>query len=820
MKKIYVLFATILAFAFTSQAQTKTNISGAIADKSEKPVVAATVSLLKPKDSSVIRVTASNESGHFVVRDVVSGEYLVMISGVGLQTTYSAPFLVNGAPVELPKFKLENATKDLKQVTVVGRKPMIEQKIDRMVVNVDAAVSNTGTNALEVLEKSPGVQVDKDGNISLKGKQGVLILLDGRPTYLSGQELANMLKGMQSSQLDQIEIMTNPPAKYDAAGNSGVINIKTKKNKMKGTNGNVTVGVSQGSYFRTNESLSLNYRNNKVNIFSSYSFGWSNFFQQLDIHRKYFEDNHSLRAIFDQRSLMLMSRQNHNLKIGMDYTLTKKTTLGVVASGFYNPSVERGSNTSYLKNPEFVTDSIVQASSRSEELWKNVSLNLNARHQFDSTGREITADFDYIMYDASSLQDFTNSTYNPNWVKKYDERLRGDLPVGINIYTAKVDYTHPLKKEAKLEFGVKASHVVTENRANYYELMNQNWETDYRKTNHFDYNENVYAAYLNFNKQITKKFGVQTGLRFESTTYEGFQHGNPTREDSSFQRSYNSWFPTVYLSYKAGKHHQFGLNVGRRIDRPAYQDMNPFLFFLDKYTYGQGNPYLKPQYSNNIEFSHIFKEFLTTTLNYGITNDMFIETFDQPEQVGNEYNYATIVRQGNIGRRENAGIAVNVQMPVTKWWTAMIYSNYNYSKFRGPVNGEMVVAEAGNLMFNVNNQFKFNKGWSAEISGWYRSKGIEGQLTIDPMGQFNVGVARQILKNKGTIKLNVRDLFYTQQAKGYMKFESTEASFRNSRDSRVLNLTFSYRFGKAMNGNGSQRKKGGANEEQNRVKAE
>jgi hypothetical protein len=273
------------------------------------------------------------------------------------------------------------------------------------------------------------------------------------------------------------------------------------------------------------------------------------------------------------------------------------------------------------------------------------------------------------------------------------------------------------------------------------------------------------------------------------------------------------------VSYKADKNNQFAVNFGRRIDRPAYQDLNPFLFFIDKYTYGQGNPYLKPQYSNNVELSHIYKDFLTTTLNYGVTNNLFIETFDQADDINGEYNYITIFRQGNIGKMTNAGISMNVQKPVTKWWTTMIYANYNYRKFNGLVNNEMVEVEAGNFVTNINNQFKFSKGWSAEISGWYRTKGIEGQIIIEPMGACNVGVGKQVLKNKGTIKLNVRDIFYTQVAKGQINFESTEATFQNYRDTRVVNVTFSYRFGKPMNGGNGQRKKGGANEEQNRVKS-
>jgi iron complex outermembrane recepter protein len=793
-------------------AQYKTGISGKVNNTAGEPFASATIQLIKAIDSSLVKITTSNTSGLFQFEQVAGGDYLVLISAAGYAKTYSPIIRVvpGSAAVRIEPLVLQVQLKDLSAVTVVARKPLIEQKIDKTVVNVDAFVTNTGSNALEVLEKAPGVQVDKDGNISLKGKQGVVIMMDGRPTYLSGADLANLLKSMQASQLEQIEIMTNPPAKYDAAGNSGIINIKTKKNKQKGFNGSVSAGYGQGTYFKNNESLSLNYRNGKINLFSNYSLNRSDNYQELDIHRRYKNDDGSTNAIFDQVSFVKTRRMSNNLKLGMDYFLTNRTTVGVVLSGFYSPESNLGTNSSYLKNPQLQTDSIVYATSYVREIWKNASINLNVRHQYDSTGREITADVDYIKYNAGNDQHFINTTLTPAWVKKYDEQLRGHLPVSIDIYSAKVDYTHPLKKNTKLEMGWKSSYVTTDSKANYYELLNSEWQNDYGKTNFFDYKENINAAYVNINRQLNEKWGIQAGLRFENTNLRGHQYGNPQKGDSSFNRSYNSLFPTVYVSYKAGKDHQFGASFGRRIDRPAYQDMNPFMFFLDKYTYGSGNPFLKPQYSNNIELTHIFKSFLTTTLNYGITKDLFMETFDQ-------LGYATIVRQGNIGRRENGGVSVSANMPVGKWLTVIVYTNYNYNKFTGNLNGEDIRVEAGNFLVSLNNQVRIGEKWSGELSGWARTRGIEGQILLEPMGQLNAGISRQVLKGKGSVRVNVRDIFYTQVPRGDINFKKTEASFVNKRDNRVVNLTFTYRFGKPLkNGNSQPRK--GASDEQNRVK--
>lgn len=819
-KTLFLLTLALSTLSFVSMGQSNTSVKGNVTDKQGKPAEAVTVTVLLAKDSSAVKLQSTDKSGNFEFLDLSFGRFLLLYSSVGHENAYSESFELSAAnaSVQLPSIQLNQASKEMEAVTVVHRKAFIEQKIDKTVVNVDAAVTNVGATALEVLEKSPGVMVDKDGNISLKGKQSVMVMMDGRPTYLTGEQLANLLKSMPASSIDQIELVTNPSAKYDAAGNSGIINIKTKKNKQKGFNGTLTLNYGQGAYWKTNNSLNLNYRTGKFNFFANGGYSIWNSFQELNINRKFSDANSKeLNAIFEQTSFMKNENKNYNMKIGADYYLSKKTTLGLVLNGNFSPEKQNGLNTSYMMNSSSQTDSIITATSSNRDLWKNRSVNVNMRHQFDSTGKELTADLDYITYGSNSEQLFVNTIYDPNWTAKSVENLRGRLPIDIDIYSAKLDYTQPLKKGAKMEAGLKTSIVNTTNVAGYTNLTDGSWAPDYDKSNNFDYKENILAGYLNYNRQI-KKFGIQAGLRYEHTSYEGFQFGNPQRADSSFKRSYGSLFPTLFVSYAANDKNQLAMSYGRRIDRPAYQDLNPFLFFLDKYTYGRGNPYLQPQFTHNIEFTHTYNSFLTTTLNYSYTKDFFSETFSQGNPQFNEPEYATIVRQGNIGSRQNAGVSVSAQIPVQKWWTAILYINYNYSQFKGELNNETIDVAAGTLMTNINNQFKFKKGWSAELSGWYRSKGVEGQILIDPMGAAAAGVSKQILKSKGTLKLNVRDMFYTQKVKGTINFQTTNASFMNLRDTRVVNLSFVYRFGKPIKGTQPRRKIGGANDEQNRVK--
>jgi len=817
MKKLILLASgALIALSGFAQKTAPGSVVGMIKDENQKNVESVSVSLLQAKDSTSIKTIASDKTGLYHFDGVAAGKYLVAATAVGHVTGYSTVFDVSSSNsfTQLKAIILKKKSSELQEVAVVGKKPFIEQKSDRMIVNVDASPANAGSTVMDVLEKSPGVMVDKDGNISLKGKQGVTIMIDNKPTYLNSTQLANYLKSLPASAIDQLEIMTNPSAKYDAAGNSGIINIKTKKNKTKGFNGSLTLTHTQGVYPKPSGSINTNYRNGKFNVFLNGGYTHWEGFQTLNINRNYLDvSDKQINSIFTQKTNMKFTNPEFNIKFGVDYYLSEKTTVGFVASGFQNNESNQSTSNIFLKDANNNVDSIVYSTGNTKGKWRNGSFNLNLRHQYDSTGRELTADLDYMRYNSGSDQYFVNTTYNPDWTFRDQTKLTGNLPSTINIYSFKTDYSHPLKKDLKLEAGLKTSYVTTDNDANYFNLINDVPQVDTGKTNHFIYKENINAGYINLNKQY-KKWGIQAGLRVENTNYSGHQLGNEytvNNNDSVFKKSYVNFFPTLYVSYQASEKNQFSVNYGRRIDRPSYEDLNPFLFFLDQYTYQAGNPYLQPQYSNNIELSHTYKGFLTTTLNYSNTKNFFTETFEQQD-------HATIVRRGNIGRRQNAGIAVSAQIKVVKWWTAIVYANANFNQFNGMLYGENIDASATTYLGNLNNQFRFGKGWSAELSGWYRSKGLEGQIVIQPMGAASAAVSKQLFRDKATMKVGLRDMFYTQQAKGQIDFQQTQASFHNSRDSRQLSISFTYRFGKPIKGPQPRRNAGGAGDESNRVK--
>ncbi len=816
MKKIITIL-TMLVFSCTgyfSFAQTKdeANITGSVSGTG-RPVDAATITLLAAKDSVTVKTTITGSDGKFSFSKTGAGKYLVSIQAIGFSAYYSEVFELTSAnyTYSVKPVNLIALNQQLGNITVTTKRPFIEQKLDKTVVNVEASPTNVGLSALEVLEKSPGVSVDKDGNVSLKGKQGVLILVDNKPTYLSGADLANFLKNTPSSNLDQIEIMTNPPAKYDAAGNSGIINIKTKKSKIKGFNGSVTLGGGMGIHPKANESANLNYRVGKVNLFGNYSYNYNKGQQDLDLTRNFRDQSTGeLLSVFKQHTDMTPNYQTHSYKIGADFYASKKTTLGVVFNGYTNPGNFASTNTTNIYNAANKLQSVTLATSSSKEKWSNIGGNFNLRHVFDTTGTEITSDIDYIHYSSNLNQLFNNYFYNETGAKiQPDEILRGILPGNIDICSGKVDFTHPLKGNAKLEAGIKSSYVKTDNNAQYDNFMNDDWQVDSGRTNHFIYKENINAAYVNLSKQINKKWSVQAGLRLENT----ISTGNQLTTGETFKRNYTQLFPTTFIGYTLNDKNQFSLSYGRRIERPDYSDLNPFYYFLDKYTYQVGNPYLSPQFSHNIELGHSFKGILNTSLSYGTTNNIITDVIQQVDST-----HTSFVKKSNIAKLNSLGLSMNANFPVTKWWRANIYGQVNNNHYKGYVNnGDIDVSGAG-FMTNISNQFQLKKGWSIELSGFYRSRMIEGTIVSQPMGVINFAVAKNMLKDKGTLRVNFRDPFDLQHFSGYSKYQNIDVTVRNQWDNRVVRVSFTYRFSKGQAGQQQQRNKGGADEEQRRVK--
>jgi len=809
MKNKFCCFIILLTLlAITSFSQDTGKISGQVFDEEKKPMPGATVYLLK--DTVTIKTSHSNTAGKFIFENLKYGSYFLSITAVGY-SRYSDAIVLSDLNVSAENnYLMKQEANLLKSVSVTAKKPFIEQKIDRTVMNVDALVSNAGVSALEVLENAPGVIVSSEGSISLKGKSGVIIFIDDKPTYLSGIDLANYLRSMPSGSLDKIEIMPNPPARYDAAGNAGVINIRTKKTRIGGFNGGINLNFGQGKYSRTNNSFNFNYKNQKINFFGTTSYSINNGFNDLDIFRYYFKGDGSLRSTFFQNSFIRQTSHSTNIKFGLDYFLSVKTTVGVLVNGIVRPFKSTTANRSVVSNDSGSIDSLITANNKENSKWKKGSINLNYLHRYNAD-KELSFDLDYIAYNTLQDQDFLNRVFGPSENLKSTDGLTGDLPSRINIYSAKGDYSYSLTANTKLGAVAKLSYVSTDNAANYFTIFNNVTKADYDKTNHFLYKETIKAAYLNLNKDW-KQFSIQSGLRLENAISDGHQLGNVTKPDSTFRRSYANLFPTVYLLYKLDtvSKNQLGFSYGRRIDRPFYQDLNPFISPLDKFSIYVGNPYLQPTFTNTFELSHIFKNKITTTLSYNATKDIVEETIDLSNSI-------YISRPANIGKSSVLGLGITGSLKPAKWWTSTFFAEIQNRYYKGIVYEYALDTSSIYFGSNMTNQFSLGKGWTAEITGSYRTGILVGQIISGETGRINAGIAKKVFNNKGSVKLNVRDIFHTGLNHGIItSIKGAYATYHNWGDTRNFIISFNYNFGKTT---GSPRNRNsGAEAEQNRVK--
>ncbi|MFL5772252.1 MAG: TonB-dependent receptor domain-containing protein [Flavisolibacter sp.] len=817
--RYFIPLVILMLTGVTLFGQVTSKVSGIVRDEQNKALSSATVSLLKASDSSLVKIAVTDKSGLYEFISVKDGNYLVSVTSVGYNKSFSSHFAITSGDHKVPDQTLRAASSDLSNVTVTAKKPFIETKLDRTIINVDASPSNAGTTAMDVLEKSPGVMINSDGVISLRGKQGVIVMVDGKPTYLSATDLANMLKNMPSSALEQIEIMTNPSSKYDASGNSGIINIKTKKGKNDGFNGSFMLGATTSIYNaygniylmpKSQNSFNFNYKKGKFNFFGNYN---PNFFRgrnTLDFESKQIDAKDGIvKGYTDQETRFKFGNFNQTLKVGVDWYANKKNIFGVVASGFVFNGHPTPTSTANMYDLNHQLETQLQSHTENDISFKNFTGNLNWKHTFDTTGKELTADFDLVRYETHTEMMLTTDIYNGSLAYQGTSYLRGDIPSDINIYSFKSDYTRPITN-GRIEAGVKTSLVKYDNLVNYHNKYGSNpWMDDIIRSNHFLYEENINAAYVNVNRQINK-WTFQAGLRVENT----ISKGNQLTTKTTFKRDTTNLFPTAFISYALNKKNTFSVSYGRRINRPNYQDLNPFIFFLDTLSYRQGNIYLRPQYTNNIEISHAFMGKLITTLAYNVTDDVISQIIKPKDNSEGKIRFLT---PDNVSQLKNMSASVTIPVPVKKWWNINFFSTVFNNHYTGVYDTIQIDLQYTSFMVNITNTFTFGKGFTAEVSGFYRYKSVEQLTQVDPLYQMNIAFQKQVMKGKGTVRLNVRDPFAWQEFSGYNKYGYVDMHFSARPDIRQVTATFTLRFGKTQQQQQPRKRTLSSQEEQNRV---
>ena len=807
MKKIVTLLTVFITTLSAVQAQ---KVTGIVKDEPGKTLSGATVSLKKSKDSSLVKLGVTNSSGKYEFLNIQPGKYFISTSHISRITANSPVFEASGSgDITVPEIVLIKTSGNLKEVVVESKKPVIEVRADKTILNVEGSINAVGQDALELLRKSPGVLVDKDDNISLSGKNGVQIYVDGKPTPLSGADLSAYLKTLQSAQIEAIEIITNPSAKYDASGNAGIINIKLKKNKSFGTNGSVSAGYAIGVYPKYNGGISLNHRNKKINVFGNYNYNNNKSENVFRLYRDVAD------TIFNNNSNGTFQNKSHGFKTGLDFFIDKKSTIGVMINGnFSRNEFANLARTPISYKPTGEVVKILVADNSNKMKRNNANFNLNYRYA-DAKQRELNIDADYGLFRLNSNQMQPNYYFDPAGIATGSFIYNMIAPTDIDIYSFKTDYESNYKK-GRLGIGGKSSYVKSFNDFQRYNVISNGKTLDTLRSNVFDYKENINAVYVNYNKQF-KGFIVQFGLRLENTNSEGRSSGYKKSGvdyvvyDSSFTRHYTNLFPSAAITLNKKPTNQWSLSYSRRIDRPAYQDLNPFEFKLDEYSYQKGNTQLRPQYTNIISLTNNYKYKLTTTLSYSHVNDVFTQLVDTAEKS------KSFITKKNLATQDI--VSLNISYPFSyKWYS--VFANFNgyYSHFKANFGtGRTIDLDVYAFNIYMQHSAKLGKGWTAELSGWYNSPSIwQGTFKSKEMWSMDGGIQKQLWKGKANAKVSVSDIFFTQKWRGVSNFAGQYLVASGNFESRQFKVNFTYRFGNTQV-KAARNRKSGLDDESKRV---
>ncbi|WP_139922346.1 outer membrane beta-barrel protein [Hymenobacter sp. DG01] len=787
-------------------------VSGQVRTEAGAPVEFATLVLHRSADSAVVKTEFSDEKGGFRFEQVAAGRYLVSATQVGFARAWAGPLeLTAGAASPLLTLTLRPSTATaLKEVTITGQRPTFEREADRTVVNVEGSPLAAGNTALDVLRRSPGVTVDGSDNLALRGKQGLLVLIDGKRQPMTGTELADYLRALPAEQLKSIELITNPPAKYDAQGGAGVIAINLKKDQRLGTNGTLNLSYGRSQYNKYVSGLSLNHRQKNLNLFGSYNYADRSGIGKLTIHRDFYRVDdlggaaRQLIRTTDQENRSPSQSRSHTWKAGLDYTLSDRTTLGGSVNGLRNRNEQNARNETFVRDLESAHDQQYRSANNRWGSYDNVAANLNFRHTIpDSLGtHELTADADYARYLNNRDQRLETRF---DGAEQVGEIITGDQHGRLSIQSVKVDYVRPLSKQLRLEAGAKTSLVTADNDVVFY----TNGALDLNRSNRFRYDENINAGYFNLNYTLAK-MTLQAGLRGEQTNAVGKQQMEQVGRNPGFSRHYLQLFPSAALKRTFSDKNETSLSLSRRIDRPSYGQLNPFRSIIDKTTSGAGNPDLRPQTSYNVELTHTYRQKYSLGLSYSLTSNPLIGVV-QPET-----DSTVVATTRNLSRQHYYALTFTAPVEVAKWWN--MYNNvvFYYSRFEGSLAGTNL--DRGRSSFNLssNHTFTFGKGWSAELNGSYQSQEVYGFILARPYGEVSAGVQKSLWNRKGNLKLSMADIFFTRPERAISSYDNYVERFYQRQDSQLATLAFTYRFGNDQLAP-TKRRGGGAEEEKRRA---
>jgi iron complex outermembrane recepter protein len=781
---------TILAIILSSLSGFAQKIVGSVLNGDSARLGGCTITLTNISIKKIVKLTATNKQGEYVFENLQTDSFKIAVSYVGYSDFTTLPFALKANETQaLPNIILQKSKNNLGEVVVTTKRQILEVKADKMLVNVEGTINAVGSDALELIRKAPGVAVDQDENIQMSGKSGVQIYIDGKPSPLTGEDLSNYLKSLQSSQIDALELITNPSAKYEAAGNAGIINIRLKKNRSIGTNGSLLAGYAIGVKSKYNTGFNINSRTKNVNVFANYNYSYINNAIDFRTYRKLADTTFDLQA--DRGSI----NKTHGFKTGLDFFKNKTTTWGFLISGnLTNANPYGNSDNVVIANNTNTITKILQSNSNQTGNDNNVNFNANYKY-VNAKNKVLNIDADFGRFKLTRDLYQPNVYYNATKTTILKEVNYNLLSLAnINIYSFKTDYEQPFVK-GTIGIGGKFSYVTNDNNFKRYDVLSTVLKKiDLDKSNQYDYRENVNALYVNYNRNW-KNIQLQAGLRAEQTSSSGTSYAILPNEVvdynnvKKFNRNYINLFPSIGISFTKNPISTWNITAGRRVDRPNYQDLNPFEFKIDEYSSRRGNTELIAQFSYNASVTNAYKNKLISKLSFSNVANFIGRVVDTTERS------KSFISPRNIATQNIFALFESYQYN-KKWYTGIFTANAFFTNFKADFgSGKIINTKATAVIITMQNNFKLMHDWTLELNGNYNSPTVNAAAYDKVKWGIDVGAQKIILKGQGNIKFSATDIFWTNYDRSLLVFGAQIIEGQFKRESRQFKLNFTYRFG-------------------------
>lgn len=796
-------------FSFTLNAQA---IRGYVKNIHGETVPYAALQLIKKnadKDSTIIQSQLSTEAGSFEFKAIKPGKYKIKISQLQYNTLLTTIFSIASKDTTFT-IQLQENTQQLNEVTIQANKSIIEQDNGKIVFNVEKSILSTGSMVMDLIKRIPGVTIDDNG-ISLGGKDKVMVMINGSPTYMSGQQLSSYLSNLSSNQVTQIEVNRNPSARYDAAGNAGIIDIKLKKNTVSGYSGNIVLAEGTGRYLKQNAGLSLGYKKDKLTIQTNYDYQNSKDYYDLTLNR--FSHTNRGEYTLNQYTYFQKPLQSHTVKFSAESALGKNSRISLAANGQFSKEESNGYSTSDLLS-NTITMKNIATTDWKRLTDKNYSAIMNLVHKFNKSGTKLSGvelNFDIALakINSNSLQRFLSDqfsvdTYSLNGIGSFASKM----PNNVNILSSRIDLLVP-GKYGKTEMGIKASNVQNNSEVGYINEATHGSNSISSLNRKFSYLEQILSAYLNYQTSI-KKYSIIAGLRFESTYYKAQEY----ILDSINANRYNKLFPTLSIKRTLGSDNALSLNYSRRIDRPDYQNLYPYTFFQDPLTSVRGNAYLLPQLSDNLSLVYsLLKGKLNFTTTYSNTSQPMVTLLRLDDRTQIVRSMMENVRGYKQLAFETAG-----STNITSYWSTQNSVSIFNNRYMG-IPAEMNVQNSiVSYLGSSNHTFRFSNLFSAEVALMYQSKVNRGSSVQQPTWMATSGLQYLLGKQKEySLKLTVQDIFRSYYFYRTFNYTTMDREYRRRNDNRIIRISFTYSFSKGSTLSKSQNKKSSLDEVQKRA---